>query len=233
MSGKLFKWYSLGANQEDIPVDSSYFASEIACSADGRLIVTAQRDNSHKIFNSESLSLLYDLTCMTRVTSLAMCLRQWAWWLRCGGQPRPPSGCTPGHISWSQLEHQPAVSLKSPSPVVQLLLGMDGTYLAVKHPDSVAFCLVSDKCLVSSAWGWRLAVGLVKGTGPRRHFFHPRDWINFDYLHLAQITTDSRFLCPHNGEVAVVHNGLSSVFLADKGPIRHSSIQEGQVRGYR
>lgn len=57
----------------------------------------------------------------------------------------------------------------------------------------------------------------VEGTASRRHFFLPRDWINLDCLHLAQITADGRFLCPRNGEVAGVHNGLNSVFMADRG----------------
>lgn len=42
----------------------------------------------------------------------------------------------------------------------------------------------------------------------QRHFFLPRDWVNMECLELAQVTVDGRFLCPRNGEVAVVHDGL-------------------------
>lgn len=48
----------------------------------------------------------------------------------------------------------------------------------------------------------------TEGLGSKRHFFLPRDWINMDCLGLAQVTADGRLLCPRNGEVAVVHNGL-------------------------
>lgn len=516
MSGKLFKWYPLDPDQEDIPVDSSYFASEIACSADGRLIVTAQRDGSLKIFNFENLSLLYDLTCMTRVTSLAMSpdgrriydLRQSACnvWepnalIRMAEQDEKSSDAASSHYDNSvtfslaseasavildpvtalavspdpkssayafgndgstvkfksslnrdealeftcgilgitcvsvsgdgscvaaasldrqievrrvtangQLQYQAVLSIRSTNTVLQLLLDMNGSYLVVRYPDSVDTWSVSNKCLVSSAvagllpWTWLrhpvrsdtllsitksclqshnipdfsiakkwkiettttegdddieglsifrrpstllpleprgietpdevwvspnhanlllqlskvtetqdthevrfilldisgllaadsepeagdakiLACSLpkpildlmerplgfthegveikrsssatvptlrvihqptpgqgqgeqqncalafldrdfwvrtwslddVEGTASRRHFFLPRDWINLDCLHLAQVTADGRFLCPRNGEVAVVHNGLSSVFLTDQG----------------
>ncbi|KAH8891099.1 hypothetical protein GQ53DRAFT_823737 [Thozetella sp. PMI_491] len=46
------------------------------------------------------------------------------------------------------------------------------------------------------------------GTGCQKHFFLPRDWVNMECLKLAHVTPDGRFLCPKNGEVAVVHNGL-------------------------
>lgn len=48
----------------------------------------------------------------------------------------------------------------------------------------------------------------LEGANSKRHFFLPRDWINMDCLELAQVTADGRLLCPRNGEVAVVHNGL-------------------------
>ncbi|KAB5545927.1 hypothetical protein GE09DRAFT_1132977 [Coniochaeta sp. 2T2.1] len=44
--------------------------------------------------------------------------------------------------------------------------------------------------------------------GSKRHSCLPRDWINMDCLESAQVTSDGRLLCPGNGEVAVVHNGL-------------------------
>ena len=42
----------------------------------------------------------------------------------------------------------------------------------------------------------------------RRHFFLPRDWLNTECLDLSVMTKDGVFLCPRNGEVAVVRNGL-------------------------
>ncbi|KAF3010451.1 hypothetical protein E8E14_002400 [Neopestalotiopsis sp. 37M] len=48
----------------------------------------------------------------------------------------------------------------------------------------------------------------VDGTNVRRHFFLPHDWVSIDCLELAQITKDGRFLCPRNGEVAIVSQGL-------------------------
>ncbi|KAF7504396.1 hypothetical protein GJ744_002262 [Endocarpon pusillum] len=42
----------------------------------------------------------------------------------------------------------------------------------------------------------------------RRHHFLPRDWINMDWLELAVMRRDGTLLCPRNGEVAMVANGL-------------------------
>ncbi len=42
----------------------------------------------------------------------------------------------------------------------------------------------------------------------RRHFFLPRDWVNMDWLELAVMRPDGSLLCPRNGEVAIVANGL-------------------------
>ena len=42
----------------------------------------------------------------------------------------------------------------------------------------------------------------------KRHFFLPRDWLNMECLELSVMTKDGIFLCPRNGEVAVVRNGL-------------------------
>ena len=43
----------------------------------------------------------------------------------------------------------------------------------------------------------------------RRHFFLPRDWHNMDLLKLACLTPDGRLLCPRNGELAIIENGLN------------------------
>jgi WD40 repeat protein len=43
----------------------------------------------------------------------------------------------------------------------------------------------------------------------KKHFFLPQDWINMECLVLSFVTPDGRFFCPRNGEVAVLHNGLT------------------------
>ena len=43
----------------------------------------------------------------------------------------------------------------------------------------------------------------------KRHYFLPRDWLNMECLELSVMTKDGIFLCPRNGEVAVVRNGFS------------------------
>lgn len=48
----------------------------------------------------------------------------------------------------------------------------------------------------------------VEGAVSRKHFFLPRDWVNMECLELAQVTVDGRFMCPRNGEVALIHNGF-------------------------
>ncbi|KAJ9615502.1 hypothetical protein H2200_001577 [Cladophialophora chaetospira] len=42
----------------------------------------------------------------------------------------------------------------------------------------------------------------------KKYFFLPRDWVNMDLLELATVTAAGQILCPRNGEVAVVENGL-------------------------
>jgi WD40 repeat protein len=42
----------------------------------------------------------------------------------------------------------------------------------------------------------------------KRHHFLPRDWINMERLELAIMRPDGTLLCPRNGEVAIVANGL-------------------------
>ncbi|KAI1329427.1 hypothetical protein F5Y16DRAFT_417831 [Xylariaceae sp. FL0255] len=69
LDGSIFKWYPLDSQHEQ---EDSVTAFEVACSPDGRLLVTAQRDGSLKIFNFENFSLLYSLSCMTRASALAI-----------------------------------------------------------------------------------------------------------------------------------------------------------------
>ncbi|KAK5071415.1 hypothetical protein LTR70_010577 [Exophiala xenobiotica] len=41
-----------------------------------------------------------------------------------------------------------------------------------------------------------------------RHFFLPRDWWNLELLELATVTRQGDILCPKNGQVAIIANGL-------------------------
>ena len=52
------------------------------------------------------------------------------------------------------------------------------------------------------------------GSTIKRHFFPPRDWLNMECLELSLVTKDGTFLCPRNGEVAVVKNGLRDQWIA-------------------
>ncbi|MCJ1398925.1 hypothetical protein MMC11_002126 [Xylographa trunciseda] len=51
------------------------------------------------------------------------------------------------------------------------------------------------------------------GSRVRRHFFLPRDWLNMECLELAVIRRDGTLLCPRNGEVALVWNGLKEEWI--------------------
>lgn len=42
----------------------------------------------------------------------------------------------------------------------------------------------------------------------KRHFFLPRDWLSPTTLQLAVLNSHGTFLCPKNGEVALVKNGV-------------------------
>ena len=59
---------------------------------------------------------------------------------------------------------------------------------------------------------YALGDGGVDGRGRadkiRRHHFLPRDWINMEWLELAVMRPDGTLLCPRNGEVAIIANGL-------------------------
>ena len=63
--------------------------------------------------------------------------------------------------------------------------------------------------LDSSFWicTWRLRHAGGPG-GLTRHFFLPRDWVNAESLKLCQVMADGTFICPRNGEVAVIKSGL-------------------------
>jgi WD40 repeat protein len=53
--------------------------------------------------------------------------------------------------------------------------------------------------------------GIMKGV--KRHFFLPRDWLNMECLELAIMTKEGTLLCPRNGEVAVVRDGLKEEWI--------------------
>ncbi len=42
----------------------------------------------------------------------------------------------------------------------------------------------------------------------RQHFFLPRDWLNSESLELCRVMADGTFLCPRNGEVAVIRSSV-------------------------
>lgn len=69
-SGTIFKWYPLDLEHE--VMETNVLATEIACSPDGKLLVTSQRDGSLKIFSFDNFTLLYNLTCLSRATALAI-----------------------------------------------------------------------------------------------------------------------------------------------------------------
>ena len=49
-----------------------------------------------------------------------------------------------------------------------------------------------------------------------KHFFLPRDWQNLEWLDMAIVTPSGDFLCPRNGDVAVVSNGFLREFGSQK-----------------
>lgn len=53
-------------------MEDSIIAAEIACSPDGRLIVTGQRDGSLKVFSFDNFTLLYNLSGMSPATALTV-----------------------------------------------------------------------------------------------------------------------------------------------------------------
>lgn len=69
-NGTIFKWNPADPQVEEM-VDSPV-ATEIACSPDGRFIVTAQRDGSLKILSFDNFQVLYNLKFAVRAHSIAM-----------------------------------------------------------------------------------------------------------------------------------------------------------------
>jgi hypothetical protein len=79
-------------------------------------------------------------------------------------------------------------------------------FSASSNGDHLAF-------LDKEAWVCTISLGdMEKGGKVKRHFFLPQDWLNTEYMELAQVTRQGVFLCPKNGEVGLVHNGLRRVW---------------------
>ncbi|KAK5453601.1 hypothetical protein LTS15_006787 [Exophiala xenobiotica] len=64
-----------------------------------------------------------------------------------------------------------------------------------------------------SFWVCTYAINESRPSRVKRHFFLPRDWLNLDWLDLAVMRADGVLLCPRNGEVALVANGLREEWL--------------------
>ncbi len=62
-------------------------------------------------------------------------------------------------------------------------------------------------------WVCTYTLSETRSGRAKRHFFLPRDWLNLDWLELAVMRPDGVLLCPRNGEVALVENGLREEWL--------------------
>ncbi|KAK8009239.1 hypothetical protein PG991_011790, partial [Apiospora marii] len=67
---KLFKWNPVDSHSEEL--ESSVKALEVACSPDGRFIVTASPDGSLRVWQYDTLGLMYHLSCSSPVTDIAI-----------------------------------------------------------------------------------------------------------------------------------------------------------------
>ena len=97
-------------------------------------------------------------------------------------------------------------------------LGSNRTLSALEHRRSVSRRQLdlSTLAFVSTDF-WVCSVDV--GFGQReedleikQHFFLPRDWQNAEWLEMAKVTPAGDFLCPRNGDIAVVSNGFSEEF---------------------
>lgn len=68
--GTLFKWDPVDMYSEQL--ESSVEALELACSPDGRFVVTASGDGSLQVWQYDSLRLIYQLSCASPLTSMAV-----------------------------------------------------------------------------------------------------------------------------------------------------------------
>jgi hypothetical protein len=66
--------------------------------------------------------------------------------------------------------------------------------------------------------GWLCSVPLNtvnEGADITRHFFLPQEWLNPESLELAGVTGEGTLLCPKDGEVGLVYNGLRASWLGE------------------
>lgn len=88
--------------------------------------------------------------------------------------------------------------------------------LTVSPSPAMATPRATDHVLAFLDHGFWVCTYTLSETRPgriKRHFFLPRDWLNLDWLELAVMRTDGVLLCPRNGEVALVENGLREEWL--------------------
>ena len=52
---------------------------------------------------------------------------------------------------------------------------------------------------------WKINLGLYD---VKRHFFLPKDWLNYNTLHMATLNAHGTFFCPKYGDVAIVRHGM-------------------------
>jgi hypothetical protein len=58
-------------------------------------------------------------------------------------------------------------------------------------------------------WMCTFRLNSVRGSeGLQRHYFIPRDWASTECLEQCCMLDDGTFLCPKDGEVAVIRSGL-------------------------
>ncbi|KAK5097145.1 hypothetical protein LTS08_007166 [Lithohypha guttulata] len=74
------------------------------------------------------------------------------------------------------------------------------------HLQEQTFAFVDKNFWVSTI---NLALDSDRPLHVRKHFFLPRDWQNAEWLALATVTRAGALLCPRNGEIAVVSDGLA------------------------
>lgn len=66
----LFKWNPVEAHSEILK--GPFYAHQVACSPDGRFIVTASQDGSLRIWHYDTFGLMYHLSCASVVTDIAI-----------------------------------------------------------------------------------------------------------------------------------------------------------------
>ncbi|KAM0611995.1 hypothetical protein ACHAP1_000890 [Verticillium nonalfalfae] len=109
------------------------------------------------------------------------------------------------NVSATPLPQQILREIEVPLGFVADHVGLKKTLGVPRNLDGASSMAFLDRDFWLCTWYLSADAGNVK---IRKHFFLPRDWINMECLELAMITHDGRFLCPRNGELVVVSNGL-------------------------